>query len=242
MTLDLGSILNVFNLVVAFAALVSILFLVKGYGGSAVGTVLAYFSVFTFLLVAIRFFFMMETFGFVVIDDMTDMLIWHLLFYLAVVAFSMAATSLLSLITPGHTPPSTRTALWFAVFAVAYSVVVISVAPLVDEAWVSSFGGSWADHSGIFHIIALIMSWYIGFQMMTLRKKYGSSFASLALPLITCITALGLVHLWELLNESWKVIVVSKEIGGLGESIIWIPALFAIYYAFVRLKRLTSST
>lgn len=241
MTYDTNTLFVIFDMVLAVAAFFTVLNLVQGYKNSSVGVVLVYFLTFVFLLGSVRFLFLLEAMGALTIDDMTDMLIWHLLFYLSVVAFSIAVRSLLNLISPGHSAPSMRGAIWFGVFSAVYAGCVILVAPVVNEPWVAVFEGSWADHSGVFHLVALTFAWYMAVNIWRLKQKYGSSFASLATPLIITIVMLGGVHLWELLNESWKVIVVSGDIGSIGESALWIPALFAVFFAFARFKRLTSS-
>ena len=56
------------------------------------------------------------------------------------------------------------------------------------------------------------------------RERLGQIGRLIANPIIIAVAALALQHLWELLNESWKVVHVSGSVGEGVEKIFLITA------------------
>ena len=80
----------------------------------------------------------------------------------------------------------------------------------------------------------------IGSYLIAAKKRIGKIGNSIANPMIIAIFALSLQHLWELLNESWKVVIVTPEVGEGVEKIFLIIAAVSVIMAAKRLMAFTS--
>ena len=82
------------------------------------------------------------------------------------------------------------------------------------------------------HFIAFIFAGFVSYFLFQVNTKFEGNLKVIAGPLLWAIGTVSLVHFWELLNESWKIIKVSGEVGEGVERILWIPVYGFIAYAF----------
>lgn len=101
--------------------------------------------------------------------------------------------------------------------------------------------GSFVDRSGAFHFLALSLGAILTGYFVSLVRRFSFSRIQSLIVFVTPMFFLALIHLWELLVESWKIIHVNSEFGETVEVVFWIPVLCSILIGAV-MYRLSGST
>lgn len=209
----------------------------KTFGRSSVGTLLAYFFVGTILLAGIRVLFFLVDTKTLVIDEMTLMVCWHVIFYMAVLTWLFAAHGMAALANIKAGKLSPIQAVVWGLISVAGMVYIFVHASLWDKAIVSGFEGTVWDHIGIMHFIAFVFAAGAAYYLFALKRRFSTSIGVIATPQLIVVVILSLIHLWELLGESWHLLPVSEAVGEQVEQILWIPVYAGIAYAFWKLRK-----
>jgi hypothetical protein len=86
------------------------------------------------------------------------------------------------------------------------------------------------DSWGLHHFVAFVFAGGVAVYLWHARSNLGQIGKLIANPIIIAVAALSLQHLWELLNESWKVIQVTDVVGeGVEKICLTVAALSLIW-------------
>ncbi len=217
-----------------FLATVVTFLAVRKYGKSTLG------SIFSFLLIGTGIMFGITVYQLLGVDffgvpDESITIWWHLLFYVAFFFYYYALKSLVGLTTQGKTVPASAVKTWGLVAIVILAIVFI--VPKMAEPLLQDYENSVLFSMGLHHFIAFALAGIVGGYLIVAKKRIGQIGQSIATPMIVALWSLSFLHLWELLNESWRIIVVSGEVGEGLEKVFLIIAAVSIGYAAWRLKK-----
>jgi hypothetical protein len=221
-----GAWFDTANLLVAIACIITSLVIVKKTG-KILGRAFVYITASIFVFGSIRFFLYLATVSRQIpISDPTFNLWWHFLFYTAAGVFIGALISLKSSATkPNLSNVFDAKTVVSLVVLLAWVIVIFMTALPLDGTAQALFAGTLWDTSGLIHIIAFIIIGYAWTLLLSLKTLFGKTVTSAVTPFLVGLAFFGLVHLWELLNESWKLIPVAPGVGEFVESVLTLIAL-----------------
>lgn len=211
-------------------------------GKSALGTTFSYLFIGTGVFFAVTCFLRLGPDFFGVSDSSLDIW-WHLMFYMAMTSYLLGFRSLARLgtqemdVDPAKSLAAARN---WGIF-VLLALVVIFLAPKAADGIIMTYTSSPLASFGLHHFIAFAFAIAVGMYLMSVKKNLGQVGRAIASPMIVATWFLGLQHLWELLNESWKVVHVEADFGESVERLILIVAAVCITYAALRLKALAKA-
>src|ERR1700722_3312572 len=236
--------LDIVSIILMVISLFLILKSIREYGKSTIGIAITYFLTATLVLGAIRLIFILDddhVYSYTGVKDITEMTSWHTLFYFAIILFYLAGSTFTKLVSSSKGKSSYFNALCLLVFAIILSATIIASMPVtfVQNFWVNHLQNTWFYTFGWFHIIALILAVGIAIYLYLVRSKF-KGIGSMIGDISIAIGLLASIHLWELLNETWRVIIVSDDFGEFIERVLWIPVFIFILTSFIKLRKLTS--
>lgn len=232
-----NTLLNGLEMISITLALISVVILalvIKQFGTSAISVIFGYFIIGTLLLASARLFILFASLGYFDISDETLNLGWHLLFYLSMITFFIAGKGFTKLGAGGEVTENFSRVLGWGLFNFILVVLIFVLIPTTDKPFTAFWAESIYANIGVFHIIALTLGGLAGFYLFR-RAKVGQVTALLATPYLVSFTLFALNHFWEMLVESWKVIVVPPGVGEKVEQVFVLPAFMLIAYAYIRL-------
>jgi len=220
---------------VSFAAFilatVLLFVVVSKLGKSAMQTIVMYLAIATGVFVAISAFLTLGADFFRIQDSSVDIW-WHILFYMSFAFYFVALRMLVGLGTsetvPDQDKDMNQARLWG--FIALCGVVLVFLLPSWTENMVAMYTNSPLDSFGVHHFIAFIFAGGVAWYLWSARERLGQVGRLIANPIIIAVVALALQHLWELLNESWRVIVVSETVGEGVEKIFLLIAGASLIY------------
>ncbi len=208
----------------------------KKFGKSSLGSVFSYLFIGTGIFFVITIFQKLGANFFGITDPSMDIW-WHIMFYMALTSYFFGFKSLVRL---GSAESETKVGaigaekLWGGFSLVA--LVIIFIIPHWAEPVVQTYTSSVFADFGLHHFIAFLLAGIVGYYLLNAKKNIGQIGRAIANPMIIAIWALGIQHFWELLNESWKVVIVTSDVGEGVEKIFLTIASIAIIFAALRLK------
>lgn len=220
--------------------LATILRAIISYKGKASGIVFIYFFSGTLAFGLIRLLFILVDRRIIPISDSTLMVCWHVIFYYASYLFLAAVKELITLFGGPSKELSFHKAVVSGLIGLIVTVIVFTFAPLVDPFLTKSLDKSWIESTGILHFIAFAQAGYIAYYLAKIKYHYKGLIGAIVSPFGSALFLLSLVHAWELLTESWKVVIVTNTVGELVERLLWLPAFICIYWVFYKLRFLIS--
>jgi len=232
---------------VSFAAFilatVLLFVVVSKLGKSAMQTIVMYLSIATGIFVAISAFLTLGADFFHISDSSVDVW-WHILFYMSFAFYFIALRMLVGLgsseTASNQEKDMNQARLWG--FIALCGVVLVFLLPSWTEQFILVYANSALDSWGLHHIIAFVFAGGVATYLWTAREKLGQIGRLIANPIIVAVGALSLQHLWELLNESWQVIVVSGTVGEGVEKIFLIIAAAALIWGGWKLMQFAKAT
>jgi hypothetical protein len=235
--------LDIVSVILMLIALSIITKSLREYGKSTIGIAIIYFLTATLVLGAIRFIFILDddsVYSYASVKDITEMTSWHTLFYFSIILFYLAGNTLTKLVSSDKGKISYNKALYLLIFPILLSASIIASMPVVSvqNFWVNHLQSTWFYTFGWFHIIALILAVIISIYLYKIRNKF-KGIGGMIGDISIALGLLASIHLWELLNETWRVIVVSDDFGEFTERVLWIPVFIFILTSFIKLRRLT---
>jgi hypothetical protein len=233
--------LDIVGVILMLIAIFALSKSVREYGKSTIGIAILYFLNATLVLGAIRLIFILDDDNILNVKDIAEMTAWHTLFYYAIILFYLAGFTLTKLVSAEKGKGSYKIAIFFFIITTVLSVGIVGAygTPVVGNFLVKYLQDTWFSTFGWFHIIALILSGGIAIYLYTVKNKY-KGFSSVIGYLYISLALLATIHLWELLNESWRVIVVSSDFGEFFERCLWIPVFIFVLYSFIKLRSITT--
>lgn len=208
----------------------------KKVGKSGLGTVLSYLFIGTgtFFVITVFQFLGSDFFG--INADSMDFW-WHIMFYLAMASYFLGFKALTKLGTE-EKPKST---LGWGIFSLVVLVLVF-VLPSMTDGLVQSYMTSPLANFGLHHFLAFAMAGAVAAYLFSAKKNLGMIGKAIANPMLIAVLAVGIQHFWELLNESWKIVMVTSEVGEGVEKIFLIIAAVCVTVAALRLKALAKAS
>lgn len=192
-----------------------------------------YFLTAFLVFLEIRVFFLLNDLNILPLKDVSLMLGWHLMFYLAITAFILAAKA-----KSGQKAVAELPELNFAMIIFS-AILVFVVVALFNEQIGDFLEGSFVDKSGIMHFIAFIFSFVSGTYFKGMKAE-SHPFAKASNFLIATLVFYALVHVWELLNESWAIIPVTPQTGENIEQFLVLPVFICGLIAFYKVYKYLS--
>ncbi|MBI5613320.1 hypothetical protein HY947_00160 [Candidatus Gottesmanbacteria bacterium] len=191
------------------------------------------FFIVVLLLVAIRGYFLLEALGWVDISEVTLMSSWHVAFYIVLLLLMHLSSVMLSLVDPKYQKESVVTTVMWSLVSL-FSVLFIFIFSSYANASITTvLENSFVDRSGAFHLLALALGSILTLYFVYVARLFSFSRVQTFIVFVTPIFFLALIHLWELLTESWKVIAVSGKMGEMIESVFWIPVCLSMLFGAV---------
>ena len=205
-------------------------------GKSALGTVLSYLFIgtSTFFIITVFQNLGAESFG---IDDTSMDFWWHIMFYLAMVSYFLGFRALTKL----GTKENVGSTLSWGIFSVVV-LVLCFVLPGMTDSYVQMYMSSMIADLGLHHFLAFAIAGTVAGYLFNAKKNLGQIGQAIANPMLIAVSAFAIQHFWELLNESWKVVVVTSDVGEGGEKIFLIIAAVCVIIAATRLKALARAS
>lgn len=236
--------LDIVGVIIMLVAFFIILKSIHNYGKSTIGIAIIYFLTATLVLGAIRLIFILDDdriYSYANVKDITEMTSWHTLFYFSIILFYLAGKTLTKLVSSGNGKSSYFNALSLLLFSVIISAVIIASMPVtsVQNFWVNNLQNTWFYTFGWFHIAALALAAIISIYLYRIRRKF-QGISGMIGDIAIALGILASIHLWELLNETYRVIVVSDDFGEFIERVLWIPVFIFILISFIRLLKMTT--
>ncbi len=240
---DSGAILlnglEMVSMLLAVIAIVILISIIRHFGASAISIVFGYFIVGTVLLASARLFILLASLSVLPISEDTLNLGWHLLFFLSMITFFIAGMGFAKMGTGAEITNGTSKVIGWGLISGILMVLIFIMAPIIDAPFTAYFADSFANHIGILHLIAFILGGIAAFYLYQ-NAKLGQVTALLATPYLVSFGLLALNHFWELLTESWAIIVLPGSTIERVEQIFVLPAFALITYAYIRLWTLVS--
>ena len=217
---------------------------VSRLGKSAMQTIVMYLAIATGVFVAISAFLTLGADFFHISENSLDVW-WHILFYMSFAFYFVALRMLVGLGISDSTSLEQEKAmnqarLWG--FVALCGIVLVFLLPSWVENFVLLYANSALDSFGLHHFIAFIFAGGVATYLWNARNNLGQIGRTIANPIIIAVIALALQHLWELLNESWKVIIVTDTVGEGVEKIFLITAGLALIYGGWQLYKFAKAT
>jgi len=239
-------ILDVICVILMLIASFIIIKSIREYGKSTVGIALLYLFNAVFVLGAIKVIFILDDdsiASYANVKDVTEMFIWHTLFYYSLFLFYLAGKTLTGLVSTERKRSSYPNAKYLFIFSVVFSLILIISMPIpaVQDFLVKNLQNTWFETFGWFHIIALLLAGGIAIFLYQVKNKF-KGYTGVIGNLYIALMLMAAIHAWELLNESWHWIIVSDDFGEFIERCIWIPVFLFILYSFAKLRSLTSAS
>lgn len=206
---------------------------VRQFGTSSLASIFSYLLIGTGIFFFITVFQLLGTSFFGIADPSMDVW-WHIMFYMAFAYYFYGLKLLIGLGSADQVVKVGQEKKW-GLFALVVLSIIFVFAKQLDGV-ISGYTMSALYPMGVHHFVAFALAGVVGTYLMSAKKRIGMIGRSIADPMIVTVWALAFIHAWELLNESWKVIVVAPEVGEGVEKIFFIIAASSLTYAAWRLK------
>ena len=213
---------------------------VHRFGKSTLGAIFSYILVGTGVFVFISIFLGLGSAGFNISDESVDIW-WHILFYMGFIFYFFGLKLLASLGSADSDPNQTISQYGAKIWGVIglFIIAFVFIAPPFSENVINIYTSSKLNSIGLHHLIAFALAGTVASYLLSVKRNLGQIGHAIANPIILAVSSLSLQHLWELLNESLKVINVGSNIGEGVEKIFLIVASLAIIWASLRLMKFT---
>jgi hypothetical protein len=237
---QLDIILDAISIILMLIALFYIIKSIHNYGKSTIGIAILYFLNATIVLGAIRLIFILGDDGIIPMQDITETTGWHILLCYSAVVFYFACRILTNLVNVKSQKTSYARANIFMIFSFVLSAAVILSLHSFDWFYREQLRYPWIVSVGIYHIIGIIVTAAIAIYLYRVKRRY-KGFDQLIGSMYIAIGLITTICLWELLNEAWKVIIVSDDFGEFIERVLWVPVFIFILLSFRRFLKISTN-
>lgn len=196
-------------------------------------------SIFSYLLIGTGIFFVITIFQklgaefFMIPDESMDVW-WHIMFYMAMISYYFGFKALIGLGTTENGGVIGAEKKWAIVNIIL--LVIIFIIPSSAEPVVSYYLNTTLANLGLHHFIAFALAAGVGYYLVNAKKNLGMIGKAIANPMIIAIWALAIQHFWELLAESWHVVVTTSDNVEGVEKIFLTIASICVIVAALKLK------
>lgn len=224
-------------------ATIAIFVAVRKFGKSSLG------SIFYYLFVGTWIFFIITVFqklggGFFGVEAESMDVWWHIMFYMAFF-FYYQSFRLLNNLGSSDAESSQVAKIgsekkWG--FVALLILVVVFIIPSSVDGIVIAYDSSPLGQLGLHHFLSFLLAGVVGSYLFSAKKNLGQIGKAIANPMIMAMWAFAAQHFWELLFESWNVVVVTSEVGEGIERIFLIISAIGVTYAAWRLNSFAKSS
>ena len=199
-----------------------------------------YFTISIFFFSIMRiFYYLNETLGLEVSGIMIT-LWWHLIFYISMGIFLMGLilmeTSTLSL-SQKSSILNIKDKIIFGVITIISIILFITFFSLPEQVN-SLIERTLLDHrNGFIHFLAFIIGGLVVAALIDTKKKFGKTITSSFIPFLLAISFISLVHVWELLTESYHIINIAGSIIEPVEDVLTIISMSSFLIAYLKIKK-----
>jgi|GEM_PF-1149521 len=232
--------LEIVNMVLALVAVIIIALVIKQFGSSLISVIFWYFLIGTILLASSRLMIFLVDLGVLQVSDDMLHISWHVLFYLSMLTFILAGRGFAQLAQDVPTHKAMSRVLGWGLAMGILALAIFLGSGQVDTSVVGAIEQTVLEQWGFIHFIAFVLGGAAGFTLYK-QAKTGEITRSLAVPYLISLSLLGLNHLWELIAESWQLIVLPSSTIETVEQFFIVPAFLLIAYAYIRLWTLIRS-
>lgn len=222
-----------------FVATTVALMAARKFGKSALG------SVFNYLVLGTGTFFVIAVFqtlggDFFGISDESMDIWWHVMFYTAFLMYFLSFKALVGLASGDSMEQGAlgKENIWGVFVALVLLVAFLGARSL--DPIIQIYETSHLSTLGLHHFLAFLLAGFVGTYLFSIRKNIGQIGRAVAMPMLITVYAFCFQHFWELLFESWGVVVISSENGEGIEKIFLTTAAICVIIAALRLKAFAS--
>jgi len=202
------------------------------------------------LMILARVIIVLYDFRILKIGEETLAVSWHLIFYLGMISFLIVLDKVMTIkekALGGQRVGFVRKDLIILVIlGVLALAVLFSTGPL-DSWFLSWFDGSFIAEIGLHHLLAFLFAGFIAAKFVWVkffmqRESYDTRVIdALFGGLLIFLALTSLNHFWELITESWMIILLPETIIETVEQILWLPASIFLAYGLWRASKVTKS-
>lgn len=227
--------LEVVNIVLVFMAAYFFYALSQQLGPNRGGIGVGYIAVGIALLGATRIYYLTADRGVISVHDDTLGMWWHLIFVLAMASCIIGGKALSGGDDEREQTRARGTLKIWGVTVTIFTVVAFAVMQSLDQPFLAVFQDTiWATF-GVQHFAAFVAA---GLAFLHIVVSFGgnrsredtSILDQLKLPLMITYGLFSLNHLWELVTESWQILVLEEAIIERTEQLMIFPAFLAVAY------------
>ena len=209
---------------------------VRKFGKSAMGLFFIYILAGTSTMATIVAIILLFNLEILSISESTLMVWWHFIFYTGMTALLLGLHTMEKSMSSETERTAGKYTLIISIF-VGFSLLIFTFAYFLNG-WITSIiEGSLVDRMGIFHFIAFAFAILMAIKLFRIRSKFGSIIKNFIPALFIFLISLSLIHLWELLAESWKVFTFEDSIIENVEQVFWLAAFAALNYGFFNIRK-----
>ncbi len=203
------------------------------YRKSVIGTSVVYFLIGTFFLGTVRIFLFLNESEIISVGEFTMQLGWHALHWLSTIAYLVAGKMLLGFEAEKKKEPSWFVAKMSAVGSLVFAMLWIIALPSLDGS-LQAFEGGLIDRAGLVHFISFVLGTGAALYLLMAKERLLPAIRVIVSPLVVALGLYGISHFWELLTESWKVLMFDASFIEKVEQLITFPAYFFVAYGFYK--------
>ena len=225
--------LEMINMIFGLLAIVVIMGSIQKFQGSTFGHILLYFTFGTFLLTLIRLFLMLNEVAILPLSDETSTMGWHIIFYCAAICFLGGMQKLYRYTKDNNSQVNSRNASILGMILTGLGITVLATSHLYDNTYVKLLRFNNLYILGLHHFIAFLFAGFIAVYLWK-AKKQSPKFTLIINSFLWAFIFLSLVHVWELLTESWHVIPLGSDLIEHIEQLITLPGYILIVRAYMQ--------
>jgi len=173
------------------------------------------------------------------IDDIRFHVLWHLIFYLAMISFILGGAKSKNLENlAGKEVSDSKDINRISIFLIVSIIALILffiVAKSSNDTTNSLF--VFFDKTGFHHFIAFLLAGISSSYFIFLKKNFGQLFSIIAVPILIALALFSLQHFWELLTENWQIIALTESFIEGTEKLIIMPAYILILVSFINARK-----
>lgn len=177
--------------------------------------------------------------GFYQISEASYHFWWHLIFYLSMLSFIWGGYRLKEIASTQKAKGWGPKDMIFFSLIISASLFVFILPTIYEQQLQLILEGSTFNNLGIHHFIAFLLALAAMAVMVYIKNAWGKLLSVSSTPMIIFLSFMTMLHLWELLAETYKVVHVSELMGEAIEQFIVIPGLFFFIYAIMRVIKAT---
>lgn len=154
---------------------------------------------------------------------------WHMIFAFSMICFIIGGKKLRDIaVNPAEGSQLRIIDIFYPSLFIALSLSMFLFVQSVEDGMSALFVGSIVDSLGIHHLVVVILAAIAAWYVLKIKQNWGAILNVSVYPFFIFISLMAVQHIWELLTESWKVIILSHETIELVEQYIILPGFAAL--------------